>query len=80
MAKIKLDPKELIGFRLLSGDEISASDTISAKMGAKAGIKKGDKMMGIGDEMMKIGDDGWVLGVGDDGGWVLNVGDDYHPV
>jgi hypothetical protein len=73
MAKIKLDPKELIGFRLLSGDEISASDTISAKMGAKAGIKKGDKMM-------KIGDDGWVTKVGDDGGWVLNVGDDHHPV
>ena len=49
MEKIKLDPKELIRFRLLSGEEISALDTISAKMGTKAGTKKGDKRIKIGD-------------------------------
>jgi hypothetical protein len=46
MAKTTLDPKELIGFRLLSGDEISDSDTISVKMGSKAGEKKGEKKTG----------------------------------
>ena len=46
MAKTTLDPKELIGFRLLSGDEISASGTISVKMGSKAGVKKGEKKPG----------------------------------
>ena len=45
MAKTTLDPKELIGFRLLSGDEISNSDTISAKIGTKAGEKKGEKKL-----------------------------------
>ena len=46
MAKTTLDPKELIGFRLLSGEEISASDTISAKLGSKAGVKRGEKKLG----------------------------------
>jgi len=50
MAKTTLDPKELIGFRLLSGDEISASDTISAKLGSKAGEKRGDKPNTDGDD------------------------------
>jgi len=64
MAKTILDPKELIGFRLLSGEEISASDTVSAKLGSKAGTKEGGKAT-VGDD-----DGGWVPGIsGGDDGW-----------
>ena len=50
MAKTKLDPKELLGFRLLSEDEIANASVISAKIGDKIGRKEGVKPRVDGDD------------------------------
>ena len=43
MTKPVLDPKKLLGFRLLSDDEIIVTGKISAKAGTKLGGKPGKK-------------------------------------
>ena len=43
MPKTNLDPKKLLGFRLLSEDELASASVISAKIGGKIGVKIGAK-------------------------------------
>ncbi len=43
MSRPILDPKELLGFRLLSEQELASASVISAKTGAKIGQKGGVK-------------------------------------